>query len=398
MARAQYLLDLPVEMIEHAFTFVDPLDLSNLRLVSREVGAIVLRQFTAHYLSTLHVCILEPRRIARIKELLSASAFKGSRKALTLTLNVFESESPQNIQLARQLEETDEDARGNAYEDHRSDHFWSRGSRVLDEKDIRKLLLLALKARCDLHVDLRPCTESHIDSRSLIEQAFAILRDAEYPISSLDVAEQYAEQGSLLDVKGNGTFTYLYRLFYDQLCEHDDDEPRDDGTMIKHVLAAACHLRWLALLFRTDRDYRLEAYKISANILLASSLHSVMLLQLRGLVLDPAHLLEALQRCHSTLIYLDLNRVFLAATGDAWTSIIECVRTMPQLLQLSICGVGYSYRSKQNLLEFPVKEREEEEGDELDGIVKRWGWYGQEEIATGLGQELDTGLKFTSCP
>jgi anti-anti-sigma regulatory factor len=382
-----YLLDLPIEILDHITGYLNDEVLPTLRLTCRTLHGATLDRFCDVYIAHLGCWIISKGRWERLHNLLSASSSPLSDKVRTITLTLDELE----LRTARDFVSV------SGYPHNRT--YWSDYSRSLSQEqhrhaehniaieaaavehygaaDLAVMLRVLKQARshdCSIRLELAPANPLankmaplHPRAKEIQAQLHHAIVQAKprMDVISLDRVRHMDLEDPLMGLEDEvrEPFASLREFTLTPLMgDYHRRHKVKSFEIARTILTSAQHLRKLylhvssRLVGKGGCTYK-RAQRWAPYLLLANGLGELESLTLLWVPLSLDDLLEILRRCSRTLTYLELRLDQKANGGESWWKLWEQLASMERLHHLKLerpqawfPGMYYTYSARSEFV------------------------------------------------
>lgn len=339
------LLALPPEVVEHIIPFVTDQALLPLRLTCKTLHDLSFGYFTEVYFEELGCCISQIGRFLRLKFIINGPARITSKiSTIHFTSDILERKHPLSVPcVARKLQSPEQST------DEAIDVLYENTFEGFDTMFVKSVLfdIKRLAAHIDICVHLddpnpRPpkLREFHLDialysfpfclaTTDTKADAFAL---NPWNLQHMSYVLKYYRESFLSLMQS----VEVIKWYGEVLVSSNAMEPASD------ILKATKNLEMADLTIgdiissEAGRPFEAKLGVLPPQLLLACGFSKLTTLKLLVAMLSDADLLEALDRCKSTLEEIQIRFVALEPSNGGWNSIIQKLLTIPTLEDMGL--------------------------------------------------------------
>ncbi|KAK5723536.1 hypothetical protein LTR15_005234 [Elasticomyces elasticus] len=402
---------LPPEMIQHIFSSVSTYDLPTLRLVSRHIAAQSLRLFARDYLDTVHCYFMDPVRLQRVYNIISAPSLRDSVRHVVLTMNPYEDCCMRTMPVVPSDGNTIEGTQHKIRYTYRNDEMLRLHSQPPDYGRIRLVVAKLHSIGAAVGLDLDDSGD-----QPYAAEIWTLTAHARCRISWLVFTDEIdSDVQRLIESSGHDLLDNMKTLYFDVSSKDKGRrataEPSSALTIwedageyaspqvcnsvrailaLRKLLDTQTCLEELDLTFfdtAEDRNNQLFG-EIELHLLHEAKLNKLWSLCLTNMRLKHDDVLCAIQSCHIRLTSLWLDDVELVTSKDIWTEILRYAQRAPNLWDIWLGPLWRVHRGRKYVVMMCVDEQEEYER------VRTWECHDRAGVRIALTTILDSGLQY----
>lgn len=358
------IFTVPVEVLQSIAEYVD---LSTLRLTCKAIEEAVFDVFAKHHLHNIECFVLDPRRLQRLRSILSNERLARKVRKIILSLDPFESKAAEHVLLAPRQQDYNQPKESEWHwleQCHaRKEHIRMRYNEHNQDLPSRRLLLMVLHDvaalhRVELALSLQPfylvcstCDNQTSISNEVVESLFSTVlqstcRLSEFSVDSLSFSTLHYQHhrcsAGLKSFCENLKALSMAPLLEDLIVLFDSDQtlPTLHSDLPIPGLADFENLQSLCLetssMLYYEPGSENSMLRYTSTMLATIQISSLRHLELVRVDITPFCLTDALQRCRLSLETLTLQDVHITSLDKHRIEILQQLLECPRLAKLTI--------------------------------------------------------------